>query len=310
MMKSLNPSKALGPDELHHRVLKELAAELGPVFAHLFQQSLDKGEIPKEWSLANIYPLYKKGDIALPSNYRPVSLTCVPCKMLEHIVCTNIMARLGEHKLLSDRQHALRKNRSCETQFITAINDWAKILDAGGQVDTFILEFEKTFNTPPHELLKCKHHGYDISGKTLVWIDSFLCNGQQRVVVNGAKSQWAPVLSGVPQDTLLGPLLFSLYINDIVVGIESEIHLFADDCVCYRRIDSTEDTSKLQKDIDQLGKWARKWGMRFQPVKCNIMQLTRKRIKKINAVYSLERTVLENVHNIKYLSVTISRDLK
>ena len=92
----------------------------------------------------------------------------------------------------------------------------------------------------------------------------------------------------MPQGTVLGPLLFSLYINDIMVGIEFEIRLFADDYVCYRQIDSTEYTSKLQKDIDQLGKWARKWGMRFQPVKCNIMQLTRKRIKKINAVYSLE----------------------
>ena len=96
------------------------------------------------------------------------------------------------------------------------------------------------------------------------------------------------VLSGVPQGTVPVPLLFSLYINDIMVGTEFEIRLFADDCVCYRQIDSTDDTSKLQKDIDQPGKWARKWGMRFQPVKCNIMQLTRKRIKKINAVYSLE----------------------
>ena len=122
MMKGLNPSKALGPDELHPRVLKELVVEPGPVFAHLFQQSLDKGEIPKEWSLANICTLYKKGDRALPSNYHPVSLTCVPCKMLEHIVCTNIMAHLDEHKLLSDRQHAFRKNRSCETQLITVRN--------------------------------------------------------------------------------------------------------------------------------------------------------------------------------------------
>ena len=145
--------------------------------------------------------------------------------------------------------------------------------------------------------------------KTSVWIDSFLCNWQPRVVVNGAKSQWAPVLSGVQQGTVLGPLLFSLYINDIMVGIESEICLFADDCVCYHQVDST-DTSKLQKDIDQLGKWARKWGIRFQPVKYNIVQLTRKRIKKINAVYSLEGTVLENVDNIKYLGVTISKDLK
>ena len=99
----------------------------------------------------------------------------------------------------------------------------------------------------------------------------------------------------MPQGTVLGPLLFSLYINDIMVGIESEIRLFADDCVCYHQIDSTEDALKPQKDIDQLGKWARKWGMRFQPLKCNIMQLTRKRIKKINAVYSLEGTALENV---------------
>ena len=83
-----------------------------------------------------------------------------------------------------------------------------------------------------------------------------------------------------------------------MVGIESEIHLFTDDCVCYRQIDSTEDTSKLQKDIDQLGKWAMKWGMRFQPVKCNIMQLTMKQVKKIIAVYSLEGTVLENVDTV------------
>ena len=92
MMKGLNPSKALGPDELNPRVLKELTVELDPVFAHLFQQSVDKGEIPKEWSLANICPLHKQGDRALSSNYCLVSLTCVPCKMREHIVCTNIMA--------------------------------------------------------------------------------------------------------------------------------------------------------------------------------------------------------------------------
>ena len=86
LLKGLNPSKALGPDELHPRVLKELATELGPIFAHLFQQSIDSGDIPKEWTLANISPLFKKGDISLACNYRPVSLTCVPCKLLEHIV--------------------------------------------------------------------------------------------------------------------------------------------------------------------------------------------------------------------------------
>ena len=116
------------------------------------------------------------------------------------------------------------------------INDWAKILDNKGQVDTFLLDFEKAFDTPPHELLKSKLFSYGIGGKTLKWINAFLCYRQQRVVVNGVKSDWAPVVSGVPQGTVLGPLLFSLHINDITADIESEIRLFADDCVCYREI--------------------------------------------------------------------------
>ena len=310
LLKGLNLSKALGPDELHPRVLKELATELGPVFAHLIQQSIDTGEIPKEWSLANICPLFKKSDRSHACNYRPVSLTCVPCKLLEHIVCSNIMAHLDEYTLLSDRQHAFRKGHSCETQLTSVINDFAKILDNRGQVDTFILDFEKAFDTPPHELLKSKLFSYGIGGKTLKWIESFLCFRQQRVVVNGVKSDWAPVLSGVPQGTVLGPLLFSLYINDISSDIESEIRLFADDCVCHREIKDEKDTMKLQRDIDRLGSWARKWDMRFQPVKCNMMQLTRKRIKKIHASYTLEGTNLENVESIKYLGVTITSDLR
>ena len=140
-------------------------------------------------------------------------------------------------------------------------------------------------------------------------IDAFLCFRQHRVVVNGVKSDWAPVVSGVPQGTVLGHL-FSLHINDIMSDIESEIRLFADDCVCYREIKDIVDTLKLQKDIDRLGIWARKWGMRFQPVKCNMMQLTKKHYK-IQASYTLEGSILENVESIKCLGVTItSSDLK
>ena len=128
------------------------------------------------------------------------------------------------------------------------INDWAKILDNKGQVDTFILDFEKAFDTPQSKLFS-----YGIGGKTFKWINAFLCYRQQRVVVNGVKSDWAPVVSGVPQGTVLGLLLFSLHINDITADIESEIRLFADDCVCYREIKDKEDTLKLQRDNDRLG---------------------------------------------------------
>ena len=185
-------------------------------------------------------------------------------------------------------------------------------MDNGGQADTFILDFEKAFDTPPHELLKCKLYGYGIGGKTLKWIDSFPCFGQQRVV-EWNQIRLGPVLSGVPQGTVLGLLLFSLYINDITTDIDSEIRLFADDCVCYREIKCTENTVKLQADIDRLGSWARKGGMIFKPVKCNIMQITRKRIKKIKDSYNLKGTVLDSEENIKYvpyLGITITNDLK
>ena len=129
LLKGLNP---LGPDQLHPKVLKKLATELGPVFAHLFQQSIDTGEIPREWSLANICPFFKKSDRSLACNCRPISLTCVHCKLLEHIVCSNIMAHLDGYNLMSDRQHAFRKGHSCETQLTSVINDWAKVLDNRG----------------------------------------------------------------------------------------------------------------------------------------------------------------------------------
>ena len=227
---------------------------------------------------SNIYPLCKKGDRSLACNDRPVSLTCVPCNLLEHIVCSKIMAYLDENKLLSDRQHVFQKK-----QLITVIDDGAKILDKGGQVDTFILDFEKAFDAPPDELLECKLYGCCIGGKTLKWIDSFLCDRQQRVMVNRVKSDWVPVLTGVPQGTVLGPLLFLLYIYDILQDIDNELRHFADDCVCYHEIKDIGDTVKFQEDIDRLGCWARSLGMRFQQVECNIMQITRKRIKKINA---------------------------
>ena len=165
----------------------------------------------------------------------------------------------------------------------------SKILDKKCKVDTFILDFEKAFDSPPHDFLKGKLFSYGIGGTTLNWINAFLCFIQQRVVVNGINLDWAPVVSGVPHGTVLGLLLFSLYINDISVDIESEIRLFqfADDCVCYRTIKNEEDILKLQRDIDRLGSWARKLRMRFQPVKCNMMQLTNKRSSKIRLTTSL-----------------------
>ena len=160
----------------------------------------------------------------------------------------------------------------------------------------------------PHELLKSKLQKYGVPKNILNWIDNFLGNRSQCVVVNGTKSTSKPVISGVPQGTVLGPILFLIHINDISENISSNIRLFADDCVCYREINTENDCKELQKDIDKLGKWATTWGMRFQPVKCNMMTLSRKK-KNVTFNYTLKNTTLEFLTSIKYLGVHISNDL-
>ena len=308
LLLGLNTSKAMGPDKVHPRILKELAHDLSEVMTHFFQQSITIGIIPEEWKQANICPLFKKNDRSVPSNYRPVSLTCILCKVLEHIICSNLMTFFEENNILNPRQHAFRKRHSCETQLINVIDDWAKALDKQKQTDIFILDFEKAFDTVPHELLKSKLHGHGVRKNVLNWIDSFLSDRQQCVVVNGSKSGNEPVASGVPQGTVLGPILFLIHINDISENVSSEIRLFADDCVCYRDITSEEDCQALQKDINTLGDWAEQWGMRFQPVKCNMMTLSKKK-KSIHHAYTLKGTELVFLDSIKYLGVNITSSL-
>ena len=180
----------------------------------------------------------------------------------------------------------------------------------GHQIDVFLLDLEKAFDTVPHELLKSKLHRYGVDKDTLMWIDRFLYQRKQQVRVDSKYSEWADVKSGVPQGTVLGPLLFSIYMNDIVDCVNSEIRLFADDCVCYRIIKQKTDCDILQNDISKLESWANTWEMRFQPAKCSILQLTRNKTRKIDANYMLKQTLLEKVKTTKYLGVNLSCDLK
>ena len=274
LLDKIDVSKASGPDCIPGRILQNLARELAPVLHFIFEQSLNTGDLPAEWTLANVAPIFKKGSKLQAVNYRPVSLTCISCKLFEHIVCKHILGLLEDHEILTDLQHGFRSGRSCETQLITTFHDIASAYNKkGSQIDIAVLDFSKAFDTVPHDglLSKLKHYGID--DKIWLWISNFL---KQRVVVDGIQSDLVTVDSGVPQGTVLGPILFLLHINDLPSVISSKVRLFADDCLVYREIKNRQDQIALQKDLNLLENWGSKWGMRFNAAKCNIMRMSRK----------------------------------
>jgi hypothetical protein len=308
LLASLNPNKAAGPDKLSPRFLREVSEELSPLYTRLFQKSLDDGQVPSQWKTANVSPIFKKGEKYDPANYRPVSLTAVTSKCLEHIVAKSIMSHVEDRGLLTDSQHGFRPRRSCETQILNLTQELIKSMSEGQQYDVNVMDFSKAFDRVPHHRLLCKVEFYGIQEPTLSWLRSFLKHRSQRVLVDGEASEHCDVISGVPQGTVLGPVLFLLFINDLPTVIDSQCKLFADDLVVYRQVRDQEDVQALQRDMNSLEKWESTWGMKFHPDKCEHITITRKR-KPLVSSYTLRGHPLKKVDQAKYLGVSISSDL-
>jgi len=310
LLMNLNINKAKGPDGISPFILKSCAEELSPMLMHIFSQSLQTSCIPNDWRDANIVPLHKKGRQDLADNYRPVSLTCITSKIIEHIVYSSVAHHLESNSILTPAQHGFRPGHSCETQLVLAVDDWSKAIDNRERVDVAILDFSKAFDSVPHERLKSKLHYYGIRGDTLSWIAAFLYNRRQRVLLNGVASDWSRVVSGVPQGTVLGPLLFLLYVNDITEGVLSHIRLFADDCVLYKSIASSSDSDILQDDLTRLVSWSDKWQMSFNIKKCSMMHLMRRKKQCSLPMYTMKGIPLTVVSSHSYLLVEIQSDLR
>ena len=195
--------------------------------------------------------------------------------MLEHVLCSNINKHLSTHSWLADYQHGFRAKRSCESQLLTATNDLNQALHSNGRVDAAVLDFSKAFDKVPHRRLLKKLDHCGIRGDTLKWMENFLIGRKQRVVIDGVERDECDVASGVPQGSVLGPLLFIIFINDIGAQLSpgAKIRLFADDSLVYRVIESHEDEVAFQSDLDKLTAWADAWCMSFNVDKCYAMHL-------------------------------------
>ena len=227
---------------------------------------------------------------------------------MEHILHSQIITHLDNQEILTDKQFGFRKKHSCESQLLLTINDLAEGLRDKDQIDAILLDFSKAFDRVPHERLLLKLHHVGVRGKLLAWIRDFLSERTQQVVLEGKRSCTSDVTSGVPQGTVLGPLLFLVFINDLPDAVTSSIRLFADDALLYRRIKSNEDVYALQDDLNHLQAWEKDWQMAFNPDKCEVLRVTNKK-KIIEAQYTIHGSALCTVDEAKYLGVTIQRNL-
>ena len=272
-IKTISNNAAPGPDGFSAVFLKNCSEELATPFYAIWRECFDKGTTPEIFKESYIIPIYKGGDQGEAQNYRPVSLTSHIMKTFEKIVRKNIVDFLEENHLFNDSQHGFRQGRSCLSQLLEHFDTILTFVEQGKNVDTIYLDFSKAFDKVDHTLLlnKLKHFG--IRGKVLKWIESFLRDRKQSVIIDGSKSESAPVVSGVPQGSVLGPILFLLMISDIDENVKySILASFADDTRVLKEIEGIIDTFKLQHDLNEVYDWTGKNNMNLNSCKFEHMK--------------------------------------
>ena len=306
----LKKTSAPGPDGISSRLLQNHINSLSFALSIIYENSLESGIVPLEWKIANVTPIFKKGAKGNVENYRPISLTSIPCKILESILKDAIMDHLLDSELLKSTQHGFMKNKSTVTNLLEFFEKITGHVDDGDCVDVIYLDFSKAFDKVPIKRLISKLKAHGIDGSLLAWISDWLTNRKQRTVLNGQFSTWISVLSGVPQGSVLGPILFIIFINDIDTAVDiirQIMNKFADDTKLGQKINCKEDADMLQRCLDNLLSWADNWGMKFNVLKCSVIHFGRKNPKY---EYKMNGTTLNQNSMEKDLGILIQSDLK
>ena len=306
----IKASKSQGPDNIHPKLIKETKSAIKKPLKILFTKSLEEEKIPTIWKKANVTAIFKKGEKSKAENYRPISLTSVPGKLMERLVKNAIVEHMTTNNLFSEAQHGFLKGKSCVTQLLEYLEDITEAMDNGNDVDVIYLDFCKAFDKIPHRRLIKKLEKYGIKGKVLNWIRDFLSERQQRVFIKGSSSTWTDIASGVPQGSVLGTTLFLVYINDLPEAIEGLVKIFADDTKVYRAIESTETPELLQNDVSKSEYWGDEWKMFYNTDKCHHVHIGENtEASKYEMGSGDNRNTIKRVESEKDLGVFIDEKL-
>ena len=308
-----------GQDDIPAIVLKNCKLTLCHPLKLIWEDSMERGYIAKQFKDQIVTPVHKKASKAEAANYRPISLTSHVIKVFERIIRDAIVSHLENQMLLCPNQHGFRPGRSCFTQLVLHIDKIMHNLLNNEETDVIYLDYAKAFDKVDHQILLKKLHAYGIRGKLLTWLHNYLTNRHQTVVIDGQHSYPAKVISGVPQGTVLGPILFIIYLNDLQSCVKhSVISSFADDTRIKKSINRTEDTQLLQSDLDSAITWSEENNMLLHQQKFELIIHTSDPKNPLHELpfqteykqyHTADGSLISPQPTVKDLGITISSDL-
>ena len=289
ILRSLKPDKASGPDQVPSRVLKECAAELASPLCRLFELCFSKGTFPDQWKTASVIPVHKRDSKSDPTKYRPISLLSIISKVMETVVNKQLQNHLLNNDLISSRQFGFRPHHSTADLLTILAQTWNASLDRSEEVCIVACDIKGAFDRVWHNGLFAKLRSKGVSGMLLTWLQSYLHGRPIKVVLSGQSSDVSPINASVPQGSILGPLLFSVFIDDLVDNCENQLYLYADDSTLFAPMRYVNERASvlasLNRDLEKMRVWAANWKVTFEPTKCKALMLSRKRMPTIPDLY-------------------------